>query len=349
MPNDRCTKIAKRKYKKWPSAYASGAVVRCRKGKIWKNIKEQEELGLEENEYLEYLDEELHLEEQKKAGSESSKEKSLHDWFKRKGESGKKSGWVDCNTCRKDKKTGRTKCKACGREQDEKRSKYPACRPTPAACKEKGKGKSWGKKSNMKEETKMNKEYLKQIIKEEIIISTSNPGFKYHFENQIPLTENIYRPGSPCYFNVIKEARKFFKAGYYQPLNEEEYNLLENSDLGEWSIFEGERVPLDFPMFEDETLDESKKKKDPPLNKPTKNVGSGKKWKVYVRNPKTGNIKKITYGDAKGGLKGNWNSAEARKSFAARHDCINKKDKTTAGYWACRAHKDFGPGIGRFW
>lgn len=37
--DDRCTKIAKRKYDVWPSAYASGAVVRCRKGEIWKNEK----------------------------------------------------------------------------------------------------------------------------------------------------------------------------------------------------------------------------------------------------------------------------------------------------------------------
>ena len=37
--DDRCTRIAKRKFDTWPSAYASGAVVRCRKGKIWKGIK----------------------------------------------------------------------------------------------------------------------------------------------------------------------------------------------------------------------------------------------------------------------------------------------------------------------
>jgi hypothetical protein len=83
----------------------------------------------------------------KKAGSESSKESSLRDWFKRKGAKGKKGGWVDCNTCRTDKKTGRKKCKACGRSSGEKRSKYPSCRPTPGACGERGRGKSWGKKS----------------------------------------------------------------------------------------------------------------------------------------------------------------------------------------------------------
>lgn len=37
--NDRCVRIAKRKYKAWPSAYASGAVVKCRQGKIWKKEK----------------------------------------------------------------------------------------------------------------------------------------------------------------------------------------------------------------------------------------------------------------------------------------------------------------------
>ena len=51
---DRCTRIAKRKYKVWPSAYASGAVVRCRKGKIWKGIKEGQEEA--EEEILDTLD-----------------------------------------------------------------------------------------------------------------------------------------------------------------------------------------------------------------------------------------------------------------------------------------------------
>ena len=40
--DDRCTRIAKRKYDVWPSAYASGAVVKCRQGKIWKDVKEED-------------------------------------------------------------------------------------------------------------------------------------------------------------------------------------------------------------------------------------------------------------------------------------------------------------------
>ena len=101
-------------------------------------------------------------EKKKKAGTESSKESSLRDWFGRKGAKGKKGGWVDCNA-----PDGKGGYKACGREKGEKRSKYPACRPTPGACKEKGKGKSWGKKAAKKEGLSMDKQRLVEIITEE--------------------------------------------------------------------------------------------------------------------------------------------------------------------------------------
>lgn len=117
LMEDRCKRIADRKYDK-PSAYKSGAIVRCRKGKIWKGLKEDEQLN------------------------EKQKE-TLHTWFKRKGAPGKTGGWVDCNTCRE--VDGKTKCKPCGRQKGEKRAKYPSCRPTPSQCKQPGKGKKWGK------------------------------------------------------------------------------------------------------------------------------------------------------------------------------------------------------------
>ena len=100
----------------------------------------------------------------KKAGSESSKESSLRDWFGRKGAKGKKKGWVDCNA-----PDGKGGYKSCGRSSGEKRKKYPACRPTPGACKERGKGKSWGKKA--KKKSKKNEVLymdLEQIIQEEL-------------------------------------------------------------------------------------------------------------------------------------------------------------------------------------
>ena len=92
----------------------------------------------------ENLEEEPLEEKKRKLTKKPGSETSLRDWFKRKGAKGSKSGWVDCNTCRKDKKTGRKKCGACGRESGEKRSMYPKCRPTPAACGERG---DYGKKS----------------------------------------------------------------------------------------------------------------------------------------------------------------------------------------------------------
>jgi hypothetical protein len=131
---DRCLRIADRKYDK-PSAYKSGAVVKCRKGMIWKGVKEVDDpqagkaapYGSGYSKLKDIIREILQEDE------------SLRKWFKRSGAPGKKGGWVDCNTCRDGK------CKACGREKGEKRSKYPSCRPTPSQCKTPGKGKKWGK------------------------------------------------------------------------------------------------------------------------------------------------------------------------------------------------------------
>jgi hypothetical protein len=134
---DRCLRIADRKFDK-PSAYKSGAVVRCRKGDIWKGIKETDDpqsgKAAPYGSGFAKVTEEQILEKVKE---------TLRTWFSRKGEPGKKGGWVDCNTCRE--VDGKTKCKACGREKGEKRSKYPSCRPTAAQCKTPGKGTKWGK------------------------------------------------------------------------------------------------------------------------------------------------------------------------------------------------------------
>lgn len=130
---DACYYKAKAKYKVWPSAYASGYLVKCRKkkGKI-KEEELEEEFELDE----EIIEELSQLEEKDTFSKEKSQ--GLHGWFSRQGGKGKSKGWVDCNTCRKDKKTGRKTCKTCGRQSGEKRGKYPACRPTPSACTRKG-------------------------------------------------------------------------------------------------------------------------------------------------------------------------------------------------------------------
>lgn len=131
---DACYNKVKSRYKVWPSAYASGALVKCRKvgASNWGTKSEGEH-------------DEHDVEEVKKTDYSKEKSQGLHGWFSRKGGGGSK-GWVDCNTCRKN--AGGTKtCKACGRKPGEDR-KYPACRPTPASCGTPKKGKKWGKKSN---------------------------------------------------------------------------------------------------------------------------------------------------------------------------------------------------------
>ena len=112
-------------------------------GRTYRNcVKAEEGIELEE-------EQELEEKKRKKAGTESSKESSLRDWFGRKGAKGKKKGWVDCNA-----PDGKGGYKSCGRSDGEKRKKYPACRPTPSACKERGKGKSWGKKAKKQSKRK---------------------------------------------------------------------------------------------------------------------------------------------------------------------------------------------------
>lgn len=73
--------------------------------------------------------------------------------------------------------------------------------------------------------------------------------------------------------------------------------------------------------------------KEVKLNKPKR--GGSKKFFVYTKNPKTGKVVKVSFGGTTG-LKAKINNAEARKSFAARHNCATKKDKTKSGYWSCR-------------
>ena len=189
---------------------------------------------------------------------------------------------------------------------------------------------------------------LKQIIREEMDNLLSE-GLKFHLENKIRVNENIFRPGSDKYFELFAEVRQLSKNGLYK-LDENEKYWINETDIGEFALYEGQKVPLDFPMPLDEKKKKAKKKKNPPLNKPTRNTGGGKKYKVFVRNKKTGKIKKVTFGDSKGGLSGNWNDPKARASFAKRHRCAEKNDKTKPGYWACRAHKYFGKNVpGRFW
>jgi hypothetical protein len=334
---DACYYKVKSRYKVWPSAYASGALVKCRKvgAKNW-GKSTNEELALDEEELQEFIaeeDEETLEEKKRKLTKKPSSETNLGDWFKRKGAKGSSGGWVDCNSpIRKNGKI--TGYKTCGRKEGEKRSKYPACRPTPSACKSKGKGKKWGRKSSKRKNESM-ENIQDQILQEvmQILQSTNiSEGMQYHLDNKIPITETVYRPLSEGFMRLMKEARTLHSLGLYQALTEDENEILE-SDLGEVGVYEGQEVPLDLLMVEEEELDEAKYKgKDVKLNKPQR--GGSKKFYVYVRDPKSGNIRKVSFGAR--GMSVKLNDPKRRKAFVDRHNCKEKKDKTTAGYWACR-------------
>ena len=84
---------------------------------------------------------------------------------------------------------------------------------------------------------------------------------------------------------------------------------------------------------EDEQLDEAEYHgRKVPLGKPMR--GDVKKFKVYVKDPSTGNIKKVNFGDPNMRIKKS--NPARRKSFRARHNCANPGPRTKARYWSCR-------------
>jgi hypothetical protein len=284
-------------------------------------------------------------------------------------------------------------------------------------------------------------------------------GLSYHLNANKPLTEHLYRAGSTKYFDLWAEARSYYSRGIIDITNEDDLSVLTETNLGHFGMFEGKKVPLDFPMeldegdydqeqikiyakksmtkmkifmpknkfadgggvydnvrnfkigdyfyetpsqigknrfykitsidrfdvkaddytyevnkdthlipnkvrqgyggvsswtrgdfeykvdtnqisqynqgdlsgYADGEINEEAKKK---LNKPMRDSSGGKAYKVYVKDPKTGNIKTVRFGS--GGLKAKINNPKARQAFAARHKCSTRNDKTKASYWSCR-------------
>jgi len=165
------------------------------------------------------------------------------------------------------------------------------------------------------------------LVKKDIL----SENLRYHVDNKLPLTENTFRYGSKAFLDLWAEARTLYLREIIH-VNEDDKQILEETDLGNYGIYEGVKVPLDLPMLEEEELEEADtKKKTPPIGKPKR--GGSKKFYVYVRDK--GKVKKVSFGDTTG-LSAKINNPEARRAFAKRHDCANKKDRTKASYWSCR-------------
>ena len=214
------------------------------------------------------------------------------------------------------------------------------------------------------------------MIKLAEIINTT-PGIDYHLKHGLALHENVYRYSSREFVNLFAEARKLYHEGRIA-LIDADLDLILETDIGQYGVYQGKQVPLDLPMVAEEEYDSLEdeiansefgmdydqlgpgekewvrdeienmnleeaeyqgKKVD--LNKPKR--GGSKKFYVYVKNPKTGKVKKVAFGakDGGGNLAVKLKDPKRRKAFADRHNCKDKKDKTKAGYWSCR--------VGRYW
>lgn len=162
------------------------------------------------------------------------------------------------------------------------------------------------------------------------------PTLQYHLDNDLTLSECIYRYSSDSFIQLFAEARQALRDGNIS-VSIEDMILLEQTEIGEYGEYEGEKVPLDLPMVEEDLEEGEYRGKNVPLNKPKR--GGSKKFYVYTKNKK-GNVVKVSFGGTTG-LNVKIDEPGARSSFAARHQCATKKDKTKPGYWACN--------IGRYW
>ncbi len=167
------------------------------------------------------------------------------------------------------------------------------------------------------------------LLTEGKVKSLLSEGLQYHIDKQIPLFETVYRIGSEKHLSLIKEARKMYSRGIIDLCEDDEHLI--KTHLGEFGLYEGESVPLDLPMLEEDEVTEAEfKGKDVQLNKPKR--GGSKKFYVYVKDPKTKRVKKVSFGAAGGGqnLRVKFKNSKIRKAFADRHRCSSKKDRTKA-------------------
>ena len=168
------------------------------------------------------------------------------------------------------------------------------------------------------------------LLTEGKVKSLLSEGLQYHIDKQIPLFETVYRIGSEKHLSLIKEARKMYSRGVIDLCEDDEHLI--KTHLGEFDLYEGVSVPLDLPMLEEAEVTEAEfRGKDVPLNKPKR--GGSKAYYVYVKDPKTKRVKKVSFGS--GGLRAKIRNSKAKKAFAARHRCATKKDRTSPGYWSC--------------
>jgi hypothetical protein len=155
---------------------------------------------------------------------------------------------------------------------------------------------------------------------------------------QIPLSRQLSEEESDEYAERL--ANLMFEQGY------EDFDIevsSEGEELDEETYDDDDEFYEQYGVMhynDDDIMDEAEYQgRTVKLGKPMQ--GDVKKFKVYVKDPKTGNTKKVNFGHGGSSVKGKAMSIKksnpgARKSFRARHNCDNPGPRTKARYWSCR-------------
>lgn len=157
---------------------------------------------------------------------------------------------------------------------------------------------------------------------------------------EIPLARLLDEDEATEYANRL--ANYMFEQGY------EDFDIEVSTDLTD--DLEEETYDDDDDFYEeygvmwynedDDPMDEAEYQgRKVKLGKPMQ--GDVKKFKVYVKDPKTGNVKKVNFGHGGSSVKGKAmkikkSNPARRRSFRARHNCDNPGPRTKARYWSCR-------------
>jgi len=163
---------------------------------------------------------------------------------------------------------------------------------------------------------------------------------KHHLDENIPLCESEFRSGSEKHIELLKEVKELYNKGLIS-LNETDEFIVNEFDpkpikvkgIGEVYLglileeYESDEQLLSEAVYQGRKVQLGKRMRG--------KLSGKKKFYVFVRNPKTGKVKKITFGQK--GVKIKKNNPERRRSFRARHKCSQQKDRLSAAYWSCRA------------
>ena len=324
--SDRCTRIAKRKYDVWPSAYASGAVVKCRAGKIWKDLKENDDISLNEEfeMLLENDDNQEFTPEQreklKKIKKELDNASKMH-----KSQADRIKDIIGEELAKlmseKKKKTDYSKEKESGLHGWFSRAGG------------KGKSKGWVDCNTCRKDKKTGRKTCKSCGRKE-----GEKRSKYPACRPTPSDCGTKGKGKKWGKKSAKKESldmKLTKSQLEEIIQDELQSVLNETE--EYchiidATYDDGTVAENIEFWDDVLEEAEYRGRKVTLNKPMK--GDVKKSKVYVKNAK-GNVVKVNFGDKK--MRIRKSNPKARKSFRARHNCKNPGPKWKARYWSCKA------------